>query len=73
MNQQSMRDTPVWQIRSGETHFKVIVVSEVFCGKNRIERHKAINQALEKELRGGVHALTISVFSPDEWDAESNA
>ena len=51
---------------TGESHFRVLVVSERFQGKSRIERHRMINEALAAELRGGVHALAIKAFAPGE-------
>jgi BolA protein len=50
----------------GETHFRVYIVSAAFEGKSRIERHRMINSTLEKELKGGVHALAIKAQAPGE-------
>ena len=36
--------------RSGETHFKVQIVSSAFEGKPLIDRHRAVNMCLQKEL-----------------------
>lgn len=52
---------------NSETHFKVTAVSEEFIGKRLIQRHRAINKALAQELEGGVHALAIHAYTPDEW------
>ena len=45
---------------SGESHFRVRVVSTEFEGKTRVERHRMINEVLSEELAGPVHALAIS-------------
>jgi BolA family transcriptional regulator, general stress-responsive regulator len=50
----------------GETHFRVNIVSGAFEGKSRIERHRMINAALERELAGSVHALAIKAQAPGE-------
>ncbi len=50
----------------GETHFTVKVVSDAFKGKNRLARHRLINQALAEELVERVHALAIEARAPDE-------
>ncbi len=50
----------------GETHFRVDMVSATFAGKNRIERHRAVNTALAEEFADGVHALTLNVRAPGE-------
>lgn len=50
----------------GETHFRLYIVAEAFAGKNRIERHRMINQVLGDELAAGVHALAIRALTPGE-------
>jgi BolA protein len=50
----------------GQTHYRIYIVSDVFNGKTRIERHRMINQSLATELGGAVHALAIHAFAPDE-------
>lgn len=50
----------------GETHFRLYIVSELFRGKSRLERHRMINAALKSELAGGVHALAIHAAAPGE-------
>ena len=51
---------------TGETHFRVRIVSQAFAGKSRVERHRAVNALLAEELRGGVHALAIEPAAPGE-------
>ena len=51
---------------TGETHFRVLVVSEAFQGKSAVERHRQINAALKDELAGPVHALAIKALTPAE-------
>jgi BolA protein len=50
----------------GESHFRLYIVSEVFRGKSRLERHRMINAVLAGELRSGVHALAIHAAAPGE-------
>jgi BolA family transcriptional regulator, general stress-responsive regulator len=51
---------------TGESHFRILVVSEAFSGKSRIERHRLVNELLKDELAGGVHALALSTAAPGE-------
>ena len=51
---------------TGETHFRVRIVSAAFAGKNRVERHRAVNDLLADELKRGVHALAIEPAAPGE-------
>jgi stress-induced morphogen len=53
-----------------ETHFKVLIVSEAFTGKSRIDRQRLVNDALKSELQSGLHALTQRTLSPDEWEKQ---
>jgi BolA family transcriptional regulator, general stress-responsive regulator len=50
----------------GESHFSVLIVSEAFAGLSRIDRHRRVHAALAEELNGGVHALAISAYAPNE-------
>jgi BolA protein len=49
-----------------ESHFRVLIVSDAFTGKSRVERHRAVNDLLSDELKGGVHALAIKACAPGE-------
>lgn len=51
---------------TGESHFRVLVVSPRFAGRGRLERHRLVNGALEHLLRDRVHALAIKAFAPGE-------
>ncbi|MER0239261.1 BolA family protein [Fulvimarina sp. MAC8] len=51
---------------SGETHFRVQIVSSQFEGESRINRQRAINKLLADELNSGVHALAIEARAPSE-------
>lgn len=50
----------------GQTHFRVYIVSELFKGMTRVQRHRLINQTLADELAGGIHALAIHAAAPGE-------
>jgi BolA protein len=51
---------------TGETHFRVRIVSASFASMSRIERHRAVNALLAEELEGSVHALAIEPAAPGE-------
>ena len=50
----------------GETHFTVRIVSETFVGLSRVERQRRVYAALADEMRGSVHALSLTALSPAE-------
>jgi stress-induced morphogen len=51
-----------------ETHFKLIMVSDEFEGQSRINRHRQVTDLLAAERNRGLHALTLRLFTQDEWE-----
>ena len=49
----------------GESHFNVTISSEKLDGLSRIARHRAVHDALGKDLMGEIHALAITVVVED--------
>jgi BolA protein len=56
----------------GESHFRIVVVSEAFTGKSRIERQRMVYALLAEELAGGVHALAMTALTPAEDAVRKN-
>jgi BolA protein len=50
----------------GETHFHVRLVSAAFAGIGRVERQRRVYAALAEELKGRVHALSVTTLTPAE-------
>ena len=51
----------------GETHFRIDVVSDVFAGKGRVERHRLVNGLLADGFASrGLHALALRTRAPGE-------
>lgn len=53
---------------AGRGHFRVLVVSDAFRGRSRLERHRMVYAALAPLLASGVHALNITARTADEND-----
>ncbi|MGQ3888922.1 BolA family protein [Legionella sp. CNM-1927-20] len=51
-----------------ETHFKLVVVAHAFENLERIDRHRKVNALLATELKTGLHALSLHLYSPSEWE-----
>lgn len=50
-------------------HFEAVIVSREFIGKNRVQRHQRVYQALGNRMdTGEVHALSMKTFTPEEWE-----
>lgn len=45
----------------GESHFRVTIAAEAFEPMNRIERHRAVHDALGRDLVGRIHALALKI------------
>jgi BolA family transcriptional regulator, general stress-responsive regulator len=51
---------------TGESHFRVLVVSEAFAGKSRVDRHRMVNEVLKGDVGGAIHALALATYAPGE-------
>jgi BolA family transcriptional regulator, general stress-responsive regulator len=51
---------------TGESHFRVLIVSDAFTGKSRIDRHRMVNAVLGNDVGGRIHALALNTYAPGE-------
>ena len=58
---------------NSETHFKVVLVSEVFAGRRKVARHQQVYAQLAEQLAGPVHALALHTYTPEEWQQRNAA
>jgi BolA protein len=47
-------------------HFSVVVVSEQFAGRTRMQRHQLVYAAVSDLMRTDIHALSIEARTPQE-------
>lgn len=52
--------------QTGQSHYAVTIVASCFEGKSLIERHRMVYGQLKDEISGGIHALSIKAYAPDE-------
>ncbi len=45
----------------GESHFNVKIRAPAFDGQSRIQRHRAVHNALGADLVGRIHALSLDI------------
>ena len=50
------------------THFTAVIVSDVFAGKNMVQQHRIVYQALGDRMGTDIHALSIQTYTPEEWE-----
>jgi stress-induced morphogen len=57
----------------GQSHYSVLLVSAAFQGQNRVARSRAVHAALAAEFgpaeQGGMHALALTLRTPEEHAA----
>ncbi len=51
---------------SGNTHWKLAIVSAAFAGKSTVARHRLVYQALGDLMENPIHALSITARAPGE-------
>jgi BolA protein len=55
-----------------ETHFKITLVSPVFEGVRKVQRHQSLYRLVDDLLAGPVHALALHLYTPEEWVANGS-
>lgn len=51
---------------TGESHFRLRIVSAAFEGLGRVDRQRLVYSILAEELKGPVHALAVRAVAPTE-------
>lgn len=51
---------------TGETHYKLKIVSEIFKGMGRVDRQRKVYDLLRLEFNSGLHALELKTLTPEE-------
>jgi acid stress-induced BolA-like protein IbaG/YrbA len=56
-------------LTGGGDHWQAVIVSPIFAGKNQVQRHQMVYQALEVVLQSNeLHALTMKTLTPQECE-----
>lgn len=60
---------------NAETHFRVVVATDVFQSKKLLARHRWVNAAVGPDLLNDnvIHALSIEAKSAEEWYEEGGS
>ncbi len=56
-----------------ESHFKVVLVTDDFENKRKVQQHQAVYQVLAQELAGDVHALALHTYDAAAWQGTGEA
>ncbi len=55
-----------------QSHFKVVLVSDVFADVRKVQRHQKVYAALG-DLMQQFHGLAMHTYTPEEWASVENA
>lgn len=58
---------------NAQTHYKIVMTASQFTSLSRINRHKLINVLLKNEFENGMHALSMHLYSPEEWQTQADS
>lgn len=50
---------------AGESHFRVRIAAQHFDGMTRLAQHRAVMEALDAQIKAGVHALAVEMVGPE--------
>lgn len=73
MIQSQLPDAQIFMndVTGTENHFKAIVVSSEFVGKNLVEQHRIVNDSVQEHLISKVlHSLALNTYTPQEWEKD---
>ena len=56
--------------REGGGHFRTVVVSERFDGKQPVERQRIVYAVLAEEMGRDIHALSMQTLTPAQWEEQ---
>jgi BolA protein len=51
--------------KDGGGHYVVTIVADAFAGKNRIQKHRMVNDATKHLFPAVIHALSIQASAPE--------
>ena len=49
-------------------HFEALVISNEFLNLNRVQRHQLVYESLGDLMNEKIHALSLRLYDPSEWD-----
>jgi acid stress-induced BolA-like protein IbaG/YrbA len=58
------------QVAGDGQHFEALIVSPLFRGKSRVQRHQLVYAVLGDRMREEIHALSMKTLTPEEIEAQ---
>ena len=57
---------------AGGGHFSLLIVSQMFSGLPRLQRHQRVLREVADLVPHPIHALSIKALTPEEFPSQSN-
>jgi stress-induced morphogen len=54
-----------------DDHLAAVVVSPAFEGETLVDQHRMVYDALEGYMTTDIHALELSTYTPEEYEAQA--
>ena len=59
-------DVQLTDLTGGQDHWQAVIVSAAFAGVGPVARHRLVYRALAEEMKGPIHALSLTTLAPGE-------
>jgi BolA protein len=57
--------------KSGGGHYRATIVSPKFAGLRSVAAQRLVYKTLREEMTGMIHALSLDLVTPEDWEARS--
>ncbi len=51
---------------TGETHYDITIIADAFDSLSKVNRHRLVTDLLTDEFNSGLHALSLTLKTPQE-------
>ncbi len=51
---------------TGQTHYDITIIADAFHGLSKVNRHRLVTDLLNDEFNSGLHALSLTLKTPQE-------
>ena len=58
-------EVEITDLTGSKDHYEVTVVSPAFADVSRVKQHRMVYDALEEEMEGPIHALSLTTKTPE--------
>jgi len=67
--EQGLEGSTARVVTDGMGHYEAVVICPAFEGKRSVPRHQMVYSTLGDRVGREIHALAVSTYTPEEWQA----